>query len=217
MRALLLPAVIFVATLISAGASAQSYTGLEISLNGKLRVASFTNNILFMKQPDGRIAGAAVDLGNFIARKLGVTFEPVVYANPESYTSSFGTGAWDIAIGPRTAATAEDADFGPDFILVDNIYLAAPGREFADATQLRSRRRQDRSRAERPTGFVADPRVEIRPARARAWWCTRTSSSCCAAARPTSSRQTAKSSTPRLTACRVLRSCPARSILSGWR
>lgn len=136
MRALLLPAVIFVATLISAEASAQSSSGLEISSNGKLRVASFTNNILFMKKPDGRIVGAAVDLGNFIARKLGVTFEPVVYANPESYTSSFGTGAWDIAIGPRTAATAEKSDFGPDFILVDNIYLAAPGREFTDATQV---------------------------------------------------------------------------------
>jgi hypothetical protein len=27
---------------------------------------------------------------NFIARKLGITFEPIVYANPESYTSSFG-------------------------------------------------------------------------------------------------------------------------------
>lgn len=136
MRAFLLPAVIIVATQISAGASAQSSPDLEISSNGKLRVASFTNNILFMKMPDGRIVGAAADLGNFIARKLGVTFEPIVYANPESYTSSFGTGAWDIAIGPRTAATAEKSDFGPDFILVDNIYLAAPSREFTDATQV---------------------------------------------------------------------------------
>ena len=43
---------------------------------------------------------------------------------------SFGTGAWDLAIGPRTPVTAEKSDLGPDFILVDNIYLAAPGREF---------------------------------------------------------------------------------------
>jgi polar amino acid transport system substrate-binding protein len=132
----LLPAAIFVATQISAGASAQTSSGLEILSNGKLRVASFTNNILFMEMPDGRIVGAAADLGNFVARKLGVTFEPIVYRNPESYMSSFGTGAWDIAIGPRTAATAEKSELGPDFVLVDNIYLAAPGREFADANQV---------------------------------------------------------------------------------
>ena len=32
--------------------------------------------------------------------------------------------------------TAEKSDLGPDFVLVDNIYLAAPGREFTDATQV---------------------------------------------------------------------------------
>lgn len=135
MRAFLLPAFIFVATLISAGASAQA-PGSEISSSERLRVASFTNNILFIAKSDGRIIGAAVDLGNYIAGKLGVTFEPIVYANPESYMKSFGTGAWDLAIGPRTPVTAENSDLGPDFILVDNFYLAAPGREFTDATQV---------------------------------------------------------------------------------
>ena len=217
MRAFLLPAVIFVATLISAGASAQSSPGLEISSSGKLRVASFTNNILFIKKSDGRIVGAAVDLGNFIARKLGVTFEPIVYANPKSYTSSFGTGAWEISRDRSTHPC--DRRRNRTSVRISSWSITSTSRR-PDASLRchpgRSRRRQDRSRAERPAGFVADPHVEIRPARARAWWLP-DSSSCCAAARPTSSRQTAKSSTPRLTACRVRRSCPGRSTLSGWR
>jgi hypothetical protein len=64
-RAFLLPAVIFVATQISVGASAQPSSGLEISSSGKLRVALVTNNILFTKKSNGRIVGGAVDLGEF--------------------------------------------------------------------------------------------------------------------------------------------------------
>jgi ABC-type amino acid transport substrate-binding protein len=51
---------------------------LEISSSGKFQVASFTNNIPFIKKCDGRIVGAAVDLGNFVVRKLGVAFESIV-------------------------------------------------------------------------------------------------------------------------------------------
>ena len=77
------------------------------------------------------VGGVALDVGKFVAAKLGVSFELVAYTNADAYTQSFGKGEWDIAIGPPTPLVAEKADFGPDLILVDFMYVAAPGREFA--------------------------------------------------------------------------------------
>jgi polar amino acid transport system substrate-binding protein len=92
---------------------------------------------LVKRAPDGNlIGGVAVDVGKFIAAKLGVSFEPIAYANADAYTQSFGKGEWDIAIGPPTPLVAEKADFSPDLMLLDLMYVTAPGCEFADAGQV---------------------------------------------------------------------------------
>jgi polar amino acid transport system substrate-binding protein len=49
---------------------------------------------------------------------------------------SYGKDEWDVAIGPRGPAAEQEADFGPDILLVDNIYVSAPGRDFVDADQV---------------------------------------------------------------------------------
>jgi polar amino acid transport system substrate-binding protein len=137
MRALLLPAVVLIASQISGGALGQSAPTSEIAPSGKLRAALIGGNpVLVTKKPDGGIGGVSVDLGKFIAEKLGVPFDPVVYADPESYTRSFGKGEWDIAIGPRRSSEAQIVDYSPNFMVLDHIYIAAPGREFADASQV---------------------------------------------------------------------------------
>src|SRR5262249_32740672 len=56
--------------------------------------------------------------------------------NPDAYEQSFGQGEWDIAIGPRVLAAAEKADLTPDVWLIDLLYLAAVGRDFASAEQI---------------------------------------------------------------------------------
>ena len=77
----------------------------EIAPGGKLRTALISGNpVLVTKKPDGSNGGVSVELGRFIADKLGVLFEPLFYADPELYTRSFGKGEWDIAIGPRRAS-----------------------------------------------------------------------------------------------------------------
>jgi polar amino acid transport system substrate-binding protein len=78
----------------------------------------------------------ALDVGKFIAERLGVSFELVPYPDSNTYTQSFGKGEWDIGIGPPIALVAEKADFGPDLLLVDHVYIAAPGQQFADAVQV---------------------------------------------------------------------------------
>ena len=99
----------------------------EIASNGKLRSASIAIRVL---------GGVAEPVGKFIAEKLGVFYEPIMYANPEAYAQSFGKGEWDIAIGPRVLAAAEKSDLSVDIWLIDLIYVAAPGHEFADASQV---------------------------------------------------------------------------------
>jgi polar amino acid transport system substrate-binding protein len=62
-----------------------------------------------------------------------MSYEPVVYASPATYTESFGKGEWDIIVTGRNAFAAKMLDFSPDVILIESVFVAAPGREFADA------------------------------------------------------------------------------------
>jgi polar amino acid transport system substrate-binding protein len=137
MRALLLPAVVLIASQIPGGALGQSAATSEIAASGKLRVALVGSNpVLVTRKPDGGLVGVSVDLGKLIAERLGVPFEPVVYPDTDTYAKSFGAGNWDVAIGPRTPVAETHSDFSPTFMLVDNIYVAAPGREFAEAAEV---------------------------------------------------------------------------------
>src|SRR3954466_9872391 len=121
--------------LLSLGAIAFAQTGVTADLapGGKLRVASIgANPVLVQKRADGNVGGVAIEVGRFLADKLGVVFEPVIYAEPTAYRQSFGKGEWDIAIGPRDLG-GDTVDFTPDLVVVDNLYVAAPGKRFADA------------------------------------------------------------------------------------
>jgi ABC-type amino acid transport substrate-binding protein len=106
---------------------AQDAVADEMVPNGKLRGAVIGIKVL---------GGIGEPIGRFIAGKLGATFEPVVYPNPQAYEASFGKGEWDIALGPRVLAPADKADVTPDIWLIELLYLAAPGHEFAGAADV---------------------------------------------------------------------------------
>jgi len=135
MRTIFVSALTLIVVQVFGAAWGQSNSDSEIAPQGRLRVALIgANPVLVTRSPDGTIGGVSVDLGKFIAEKLGVPFVPVVYADPDAYTRSFGTGEWDIAIGPRRGT--EIVAYTPDFMFVDNLYVAAPGREFGDVSQV---------------------------------------------------------------------------------
>lgn len=109
----------------------------EIVPTGKLRVGiNGSNATLYTRAADGSASGISADLGRFIAEKLGVPFEPLVYSGAATYTASFGKGDWDIIVTGRNPLAATLVDFMPDVILIDYVYIAAPGREFADLGQV---------------------------------------------------------------------------------
>ena len=105
----------------------QSATSSEIAPNGELRYGSVAVRA---------VAGVAEPVSKFIAAKLGVSVQPIMYPNPEAFVRSFGKDEWDIAIGPRASAVANKADLGADVWLIDLIYVAAPGHAFADASKV---------------------------------------------------------------------------------
>lgn len=138
MRWIMLLAIVLTATSMPGSAWAQAAISSEIAPTGKLRVAMNGGNpVLVRRTPDKKIVGGvAVDVGKYIAEKLGVRFELVPYANANAYTQSFGKGEWDVGFGVPTPLVAEKADFIMDLVLADFVFVAGPGREFADASQV---------------------------------------------------------------------------------
>jgi polar amino acid transport system substrate-binding protein len=138
MRQILLTAMVLIVSSMPGSSWAQPAISSELAPTGKLRVAMNGGNpVLVRRTPDKKISGGvAVDVGKYIAEKLGVPFELAPYANANAYTQSFGKGEWDLGFGTATPLVADKADFIMDLVLADFVFVAAPGREFADASQV---------------------------------------------------------------------------------
>jgi hypothetical protein len=131
MRRILLLATLLMATSIPGSSSGQPAINSEIAPAGKLRVAmNAATPIQLMRTPDGKIiGGVGVELGKFMAKKLGVVLELAPYPDSNNYGQSFGKGEWDIGFGVKSPLVAEKADFLLDILLNDYFFVAAPGRE----------------------------------------------------------------------------------------
>ncbi len=109
----------------------------EIAPTGKFRVGMNANNsTLVTRNADGSVSGLSADLGRFIAGKLGTTYEAVVYDSAAPFTASFHKSEWDIILTGKNAVVAKLLDFSADLFLIEYVYVAAPGCEFADPAQV---------------------------------------------------------------------------------
>jgi len=101
----------------------------DLAPTGKLRVGLIlSNQVLVTKDPQtGALRGVTVALGEALAKRLGVPFEPVGYPNPAALVQSFGRNEWDIAFLAFDPARAQDVEFSPPYMFVDNTYLVPPG------------------------------------------------------------------------------------------
>ncbi len=137
MRKILLAIAVVIAIRLPGVTSAQTAIDTEIAPTGKLRMGlNASTTTLVTRTADGNFSGISVDLGKFIAEKLGMAYEPVVYASPATWTASFGKDEWDIGVTGRNATVGKLLDFGPDVILIESVFVAAPGREFTDAREV---------------------------------------------------------------------------------
>ena len=96
---------------------------------GKLRVGLQLGNPLnVVKDPaSGEMKGVAFDLGNELARGLGVPFEPVLYPSVGALLDSGKSGAWDVAFVGFSPARAKEWDFTALHLEVEFGYLIPAG------------------------------------------------------------------------------------------
>src|SRR5262245_34894519 len=136
MRLSIAPAVLLAALLVACGARADDATAKkELASTGKLRVGIAVaptpgaGNVA--KDVDGGYRGVAIDLGEELARKLGVPAEFVPYPNSGALTDAVSSGAWDVAFLPVDAQRKTQVDFGSAHIVLQSTYLVGPGSPIA--------------------------------------------------------------------------------------
>ena len=104
---------------------------------GALRIGlNASNTTLVSRRPDGGVGGFAAAVGGYIAAKLGVPLETIVYSGSEAYTASFEADEWDIIVTGRNPFALTKVGFGPDIILTEYVFVARPGFEIAAASEV---------------------------------------------------------------------------------
>jgi polar amino acid transport system substrate-binding protein len=99
-----------------------------IAPTGKLRVAFLTAPTHATKDAaSGEFKGVAVDLGNELARRIGVPFEPVAYSSFPALIAGAKTGEWDVATMGVSVERALIVDFTAPYMEVEFGYLVPQG------------------------------------------------------------------------------------------
>jgi polar amino acid transport system substrate-binding protein len=96
---------------------------------GKLRVA------LYLGAPASIIRGATLeeskgvgfDLGNELARRIGVPFEPVVYSSPGAIMDGLKSGEWDLTFFGPSPGRESVLNFTAPFLVIEHGYLVPAG------------------------------------------------------------------------------------------
>ena len=92
---------------------------------GKLRVGAFPGSPLSMARDatTGEIHGLSIDLGQELARRLGVPFEQVDYQRIAEVLDGMKAGDVDFTVSNATPARAVDVDFSQTLISLELGYL----------------------------------------------------------------------------------------------
>lgn len=96
---------------------------------GKLRVGLQLGNPLnvIRDSASGEMKGVGFDLGNELARRIGVPFEPVLYPSIGALLDSGKSGAWDVAYFGFSPERAKEWDFSALHLEAEFGYLIIGG------------------------------------------------------------------------------------------
>jgi polar amino acid transport system substrate-binding protein len=96
---------------------------------GKLRVgvayAPVSTPIFVAKDTAGNVHGVPLDLGNALAKTLGVPIEIVVVGTTGELTDACSSGAIDIGFMPADDERRTRVDFSPPYFVIESTYLVA--------------------------------------------------------------------------------------------
>src|SRR5215218_5658057 len=127
----LITAILGLLLMASAGISAAQTPEARQALapTGQLRVALQLANPLNVIQDSasGEMTGVGLDLGQELARRVGVPFEPVFYPSVGALLDAGKSGAWDVAFVGFSTARAKEWDFTGLHLLIEFGYLVPGG------------------------------------------------------------------------------------------
>ena len=138
----LVAALAIAGSIVVAGAGAAGAADAELQRilapTGKLRVGLYpgTPTSILPDAQSGGPRGVGYDLGNEFARRLGVPYEPVVFAKNAEVLEAVKTGRVDMVFTNASAARAKDMDFGPPCLEVELGYLVPKGSPVSTVTDI---------------------------------------------------------------------------------
>jgi polar amino acid transport system substrate-binding protein len=97
--------------------------------SGKLRVGVYPGSptSIIGDPATAGAKGIGFDLGKELARRLGVTFEPVVFPKNADVLAAVKSAQVDVSFTNATAARSKDMDFSPAVLEVEKGYLVPRG------------------------------------------------------------------------------------------
>jgi polar amino acid transport system substrate-binding protein len=129
-RSLGLAAVLFTFVL-AAGANPPAPSAAakaQLAPAGKLRFAFTVSNPNYAIQPAGeKLSGIGVDIGEELARQLGVPLEVVRYATTAENVADAKAGKWDVALLGIEASRRATMDFSSPYAVTKNSYVVPAG------------------------------------------------------------------------------------------
>jgi polar amino acid transport system substrate-binding protein len=117
------------AALVAGGAMAKDEdAGKELAPTGKLRVAVVfapsASAFFVVKDAAGMPRGVTADLGEGLAKALGVPVEFVLYPNSGLATDATESGAVDVAFMPIDEERKKRLAVGPNYYIIESTYMA---------------------------------------------------------------------------------------------
>lgn len=99
----------------------------RLAPTGTLRVALYPGTPTSYLPNVSSPRGVGFELGRDIARRLGVAYEPVIFAKNAEVLEAVKSGKVDMAFTNASASRAKEMDFGPPYLEIELGYLAAKG------------------------------------------------------------------------------------------
>jgi polar amino acid transport system substrate-binding protein len=114
---------------VSTGAWAVEDVMKQLVPTGKLRVgvayAPAPTPIFVAKDAAGNVHGVPLDLGNALAKTLGVPVEFVVVTTTGELTDACSSGAIDVGFMPADDERRTRVDFSPPYFVIESTYLVS--------------------------------------------------------------------------------------------
>jgi polar amino acid transport system substrate-binding protein len=104
---------------------------------GKLRAGLYPGTPTSILSNDEKPPrGVGYEIGQELARRLHVDYEPIVFAKNAEVLQAVKSAAVDVVFTNATAARAKDMDFGPPYLEIELGYLVPPDSPLKDMSEI---------------------------------------------------------------------------------